>query len=211
MADVIRHIVNDSLLLLSRMKKIILASGSPRRKNLFEWAELPFEVIVSNSDESFDEADAPADVALNIAKKKNQAVAEMIEDRRSSSVVISADTIVVLENKVIGKPKDRNEAIDILKRLSGQTHSVITAVCITDDKIEHSFYDTTYVSFYDLSEEQIVHYVDHYKPYDKAGAYAIQEWIGVVGIRSIEGDFYNVMGLPISRVVNILNKEFFIF
>ena len=211
MAHVVWYTVDDSLLLLYSMKTIILASGSPRRKNLFEWAELPFEVIVSDTDESFDEADAPADVALHIARKKNQAVAEMIENSRSSSVIVAADTIVVLENKVIGKPKDRKDAIEILKRLSGQTHSVITAVCITDDNLEHSFYDTTYVSFYDLSEEQIVHYVDHYKPYDKAGAYAIQEWIGVIGIRSIEGDFYNVMGLPISRVVNILNKEFFIF
>lgn len=208
MAYVLWDTFYGTLFLLLRMKKIILASGSPRRKTLFEWAELPFEVMVSDIDESFDQNDTPPDIALFIARNKNRAVRMMLDNQHSSSVVISADTIVVLESKVIGKPSDRNDAITILNQLSGKTHSVITAVCISDEQKEFAFYDTTYVSFHELTDEQIQHYVDRYKPYDKAGAYAIQEWIGVVGIKSIQGDFYNVMGLPISRVVSALKHEF---
>jgi septum formation protein len=113
---------------------------------------------------------------------------------------------VVLENEVIGKPVDRADAIEILKALSGKTHKVITGVVLLQHEKEIAFADTTEVSFHELTEEQITFYVDHYQPYDKAGAYAIQEWIGVVGIRSINGDFYNVMGLPVSRVIRELNK-----
>ncbi|MFN5421668.1 MAG: Maf family protein [bacterium] len=191
------------------MKKIILASGSPRRKTLFEWAELPFEIVVSDADESFNQSDSPSDIALSIACKKNIAARAIMNNEQASSIVVSADTIVVLDNKVIGKPQDRDDAICILQQLSGKTHRVITAVCISDHQKEYTFFDTTHVTFHELTDEQITHYVDHYKPFDKAGAYAIQEWIGVVGIRAIEGDFYNVMGLPISRVVTTLKTEFF--
>ena len=191
------------------MKKIILASGSPRRKTLFEQAELSFEVIVSDTDESFNEADSPSEIAISIALKKNRAVRALINQERSDSIVVSADTIVVLDNEVIGKPTDRLDAISILQQLSGKHHSVITAVCISDHAKEYSFFETTGVFFHILSDEQIIHYVDQYKPYDKAGAYAIQEWIGVVGIQAIEGDFYNVMGLPISKVLTALKNEFF--
>src|SRR5207249_12092801 len=110
------------------------------------------------------------------------------------------------EDSIIGKPKDRQHAIDILKDISGRRHRVITGVCILQDKKEISFADSTDVHFHKLTTSQIEFYVDKYKPYDKAGAYAIQEWIGVVGIKSINGDFYNVMGLPVSRVVRELNK-----
>ena len=143
-----------------------------------------------------------------IAKKKNRAVVDFLKADASSSIIISADTIVVLHGEVIGKPVDRDDAIGILKRLSDQTHQVITAVCIRDEKQEKVFHDITLVSFHPLSDEQITHYVDCYKPFDKAGAYAIQEWIGVVGIRSIEGDFYNVMGLPVSRLLHTLQDSF---
>lgn len=211
MAYVLWDTVYGTIFLLSRMKKIILASGSPRRKTLFEWAELPFEIMVSDIDESFDQNETPPDIALFIARNKNRAVRIMLNNHDTSSIVVSADTIVVLENKVIGKPIDRSNAIAILKQLSGKTHSVITAVCISNQQKEYAFYDTTYVSFHNLTDEQIQHYVDNYKPYDKAGAYAIQEWIGVVGIKSIQGDFYNVMGLPISRVVSVLKQEFLSF
>ena len=189
------------------MKKIILASGSPRRKMLMEWAEIKFDILVSDADESFPPEMTPSDAALLIAKNKNAAVQEMLSTSRRDTrpLVISADTIVVLNAEIIGKPKDRDDAIEILKKLSGQKHEVITAVAMNDGNKEIAFTDTTSVSFHSLTEEQIIHYVDNYKPYDKAGAYAIQEWIGVVGIKSIEGDFYNVMGLPISRILPLID------
>lgn len=190
------------------MKRILLASGSPRRKMLLEWAEVPFEIMVSDADESFSATISPAEVAVSIAQKKNNAVVEQLKDQIANSIVISADTIVVLNNEIIGKPTDREEAIQIIQKLSGQTHQVITAVHICDAEKNISFHDTTEVVFHKLTTEQIVHYVDNYKPFDKAGAYAIQEWIGVVGIESIRGDFYNVMGLPVSRVLKSLKEDF---
>jgi len=192
------------------MKNIILASGSPRRKMLMEWAELNFEIIVSDADESFPNDISPKDVALLIAKNKNIAVFEKLQSTQTTNnfLVISADTIVVLNGEIIGKPANREHAIDILQKLSGQKHEVITAVIMKNRLKEIAFADATQVTFHDLTPEQIVFYVDNYKPYDKAGAYDIQEWIGVIGIKSIEGDFYNVMGLPISRVVSLLNSSF---
>jgi septum formation protein len=190
------------------MKKIILASGSPRRKMLLEWAEVPFEVIVSDTDESFSSSLSPSAVAVSIAQKKNQAVVEQLQNEISNAIVIAADTIVVLENEIIGKPVDRDNAIEIIQKLSGKKHEVITAVNIRDDQKDIHFYDVTEVVFHELTLEQISHYVDQYKPYDKAGAYAIQEWIGVVGIQSIHGDFYNVMGLPVSKVLKVLKEDF---
>lgn len=190
------------------MKKIILASGSPRRKMLLEWAEVPFEVIVSDTDESFSLSLSPSAVAVSIAQKKNQAVVDQLQNEISNAIVIAADTIVVLENEIIGKPVNRNNAIEIIQKLSGKKHEVITAVNIRDDQKNIHFYDVTEVVFHELTLEQISHYVDQYKPYDKAGAYAIQEWIGVVGIQSIHGDFYNVMGLPVSKVLKVLKEDF---
>ena len=190
------------------MKKLILASGSPRRKMLLEWAECRFEVLVSDADESYDPTESPANIAMSIAEKKIQALFDLKKVDLSDTIIVAADTIVVLEEEIIGKPIDRADAISILKRLSGKKHQVITAVCVQDDKQKHVFHDTTHVSFHALSEEQIIHYVDNYNPYDKAGAYAIQEWIGVIGIQSIEGDFYNVMGLPVSHLVQVLKESF---
>lgn len=190
------------------MKKIILASGSPRRKMLLEWAEIDFEVMVSDADESFDEGLAPELVAMQIASKKNQAVADQISDSLDDFILIAADTIVVLNGEIIGKPENRDHAIGILKKLSGNTHEVITAVEIKSPKKTEAFFDRTQVAFHDIEDAQIEHYVDQYKPYDKAGAYAIQEWIGVIGIKNIQGDFYNVMGLPVSRVVQMLKQSF---
>jgi len=190
------------------MKKIILASGSPRRKMLLEWAEVPFEVIVSDTDESFSSSLSPSAVAVSIAQKKNQAVVDQLQNEISNAIVIAADTIVVLENEIIGKPVNRDNAIEIIQKLSGKKHEVITAVNIRDNQKNIHFYDVTEVVFHELTLEQISHYVDQYKPYDKAGAYAIQEWIGVVGIQSIHGDFYNVMGLPVSKVLKVLKEDF---
>ncbi len=185
------------------MRKIILASQSPRRKQLLQWAEVPFEIIIKETDESYPKHLPPLEIAMHIAKNKALAVKLSQGD---AVPILSADTIVVLNKTVIGKPMGREDAIQILSTLSGEKHLVITGVCILFNQKEIVFSDTTEVEFYDLSIEQIVFYVDKYKPYDKAGAYAIQEWIGVTGIKSIQGDFYNVMGLPVSRVVKELNK-----
>jgi septum formation protein len=183
------------------MQKIILASQSPRRKQLLEWAEIPFEIKVKPTDEHYPFGLAPEEVAVYIARNKALAIRNEVP---AGSVILAADTIVVLGEAIIGKPVHREEAVSILLALSGQTHKVITGVVILKDEKEISFADSTEVSFHDLSVEQIEFYVDKYKPYDKAGAYAIQEWIGVVGIKSVIGDFYNVMGLPVSRVVQQL-------
>jgi nucleoside triphosphate pyrophosphatase len=185
------------------MKKIILASGSPRRKQLLEWAEVPFEIVVKETSETFPAGLKVEEVAIHIARQKATAVRSIVSD---GSVILAADTIVVLDERIIGKPKDRQEAIKILSDLSGHQHRVITGVVIALDGKEISFSDSTDVHFHDLSPAQIEFYVDKYRPYDKAGAYAIQEWIGVVGIKSVAGDFYNVMGLPVSRVVKELEK-----
>ncbi|HVG42785.1 MAG TPA: Maf family nucleotide pyrophosphatase, partial [Chitinophagaceae bacterium] len=177
------------------MAKYILASQSPRRKQLLEWAEVDFEVIVQSTDESYPDGLSPEEVAIHIAKEKAVAVLQKVEKERT---LVAADTIVVLNNEIIGKPRDSEDAIQILKKLSGKTHRVITGVAITNGEKEILFSDSTEVAFYPLTEEQIIFYIDKYAPYDKAGAYAIQEWIGVIGIKSIKGDFYNVMGLPVS-------------
>jgi septum formation protein len=185
------------------MAKYVLASQSPRRKQLLEWAEIDFEIIVHPTDESYPENLTPEQVAIHIAQEKARAVVASINDDRT---VIAADTIVVLNEEIIGKPKDREDAINILSKLNANEHEVITAVTICNQEKEISFSDTTTVQFHTLTNSQIEFYVDKYKPYDKAGAYAIQEWIGVVGIKCIDGDFYNVMGLPVSRVVQALQN-----
>lgn len=185
------------------MAKYVLASGSPRRKQLLEWAEIDFEIIVQSTDESYPEGLTPEQVAVHIAKQKALAVAEKTA---SDKIIIAADTIVVLGEEIIGKPKDREDGISILTKLSGKHHKVITGVCILHPEKEVCFSDVTDVEFHPLSKKQIEFYIYKYKPYDKAGAYAIQEWIGVVGIKKISGDFYNVMGLPVSRVVQALEK-----
>ena len=185
------------------MNKIILASQSPRRKQLLEWAEIPFEVVVKETGEDYPPGLKPAEIAIYIAQQKANAVQKMVAE---SQVILAADTIVVLGENIIGKPVHREEAVSILFALSGERHKVITGVVIRKDGNEVAFADTTEVEFHNLSIEQIEFYVDKYKPYDKAGAYAIQEWIGVVGIKSVNGDFYNVMGLPVSRVVRELVK-----
>jgi septum formation protein len=182
------------------MSPIILASQSPRRKQLLEWAEVEFDVIVEPTDETYPESLSPNEIALHIAQQK----AEAVQHRLPGKIIIAADTIVVLGQEILGKPKDREEAISFLSRLSGHHHKVITGVVITDGQKEVLFSDTTDVEFLPLTSEQLEFYVDKYQPYDKAGAYAIQEWIGVVGIKCINGDFYNVMGLPVSRVVQAL-------
>jgi septum formation protein len=185
------------------MNKIILASQSPRRKQLLEWAEVPFEIVVKETDETYPDGLKVDEVAVHIARNKALAVQDIVAP---GAIVLAADTIVVLNTRIIGKPKNREDALSILSDLAGNKHAVITGVVIRQYEKEIAFADKTDVLFHDLSSEQIEFYVDKYKPFDKAGAYAIQEWIGVVGIKSVSGDFYNVMGLPVSRVVKELNK-----
>ncbi len=184
-------------------ERIVLASSSPRRKQLLEWAEVPFDIIVEPTDEKFPQGMPPQDAAVHIALEKAFAVSRKIEAQRT---IVAADTIVVLNDQIIGKPKDEVDAIRILSQLQGNTHKVITGVAILKGEKKLLFADVTEVVFHNLTNEQITFYVEKYQPYDKAGAYAIQEWIGVVGIRSIKGDFYNVMGLPVSRVVQALQN-----
>jgi septum formation protein len=184
-------------------QKIILASQSPRRKQLLEWAEVPFEIMVQETDESFPADISVDEIAIHIARNKALAIQSIFKE---SIPILAADTIVVLEGRIIGKPKDREDAVKILSTLAGKEHEVITGVVILHAEKEIAFAETTEVRFHELSLTQIEYYVDHYKPYDKAGAYAIQEWIGVVGIKTITGDFYNVMGLPVSRVVQALQN-----
>ena len=191
------------------MPSFILASQSPRRKTLLEWAEIPFEIIVSDIDESYPSSLAIEEVPVYIAKNKALAVKEMILSTKPALVnqcIIAADTVVVLGQTIIGKPNNKQEAIESLLALSGQTHKVITGVVLLHQGQEISFSETTLVEFHALTAEQIEFYVDKYKPYDKAGGYAIQEWIGVVGIKKITGDFYNVMGLPVSKLVQKIKQ-----
>lgn len=188
--------------------KIILASQSPRRKQLLEWAEIDFDILVQPTDETFPPQLPIPEVPVYIAKHKAIAVQNDPRFGRytTDTAILAADTIVVINNRVIGKPANRSEAIEMLSELSGKRHQVITGVYILSGERENYFADTTEVWFHTLSRKQLEFYVDKYQPFDKAGAYAIQEWIGVVGIKRIEGDFYNVMGLPVSRVVKALGE-----
>jgi len=189
------------------MQQIILASQSPRRKQLLEWASVSFEVVTKTTDETYPEELPVNDIPVFIAREKALAVKKYLHDAtHAQETILAADTVVVLNNEIIGKPKDRADAIRILSLLANKTHHVITGVVILHHEKEITFAETTEVIFHPLTQEQIEFYVDEYKPYDKAGAYAIQEWIGLVGISKINGDFYNVMGLPVSKVLQALKK-----
>jgi septum formation protein len=185
------------------MDRIILASASPRRKQLLEWAEIPFDLLPSNADEMIPVGLQVTEVPVFLASQKAAHARKRVEEGK---IILAADTIVVLDQQVLGKPLDRADAIRMLSLLSGRVHEVITGVALTNTKKEILFAETTKVRFHKLTQSGIEYYVDNYQPYDKAGAYAIQEWIGVTGIHSINGDFYNVMGLPVSRVLQELKN-----
>ncbi len=191
------------------MYPIILASQSPRRKMLLEWACVPFDVVVVETAEDYPLSMPAAEVPAFIASNKAGAVVNKLATEKkdiATFFVIAADTIVVLGDSILGKPKDRTHAIETLKMLSGKTHQVITGVCIVYKTQTYTFSEITEVSFHNLTEQQICFYVDEFKPYDKAGAYGIQDWIGVVGIKEIKGDFYNVMGLPVSKLLQKIKQ-----
>ena len=182
--------------------KIILASNSPRRKELLAGIDIPFEVRVINGiDESYPDTLPTKDIAEYISKKKSAAYRQTMA---SDELVITADTIVVLGSQVMGKPKDADEACSMLRQLSGQTHQVITGVTLTTTERQISFSVETDVAFKVLSDEEIEYYVSHYRPFDKAGAYGIQEWIGHIGVTGMSGSYFNVMGLPVQRIYEAL-------
>lgn len=186
------------------MTAVILASQSPRRSQLLQQANIPFTVMVQPVEENWPDGMPVNEIPTHIARNKALAVKATLKEDHSP--IIAADTVVVLNNEIIGKPKDRTDAINILLRLSGQTHTVITGVIVLHNGKETAFSEATEVEFYEISAEDAGFYVDTYQPYDKAGAYAIQEWIGITAIRAIRGDFYNVMGLPVSRLCKVLKS-----
>lgn len=177
--------------------RLILASASPRRRQLMKDAGFTFEVRTKDIQEIYPSGLRAVDIPCYLAKLKADAFREEL---KADELLITADTIVSLDGKVIGKPKDREEAVHILKTLSGRKHTVVTGLCLSTDREERSCSVFTDVYFRLLSEKEITYYVDTYSPYDKAGAYGIQEWIGYVGIERIDGSFYNVMGLPVQTL-----------
>ncbi|WP_224999222.1 Maf family nucleotide pyrophosphatase [Cesiribacter sp. SM1] len=181
---------------------IILASNSPRRQELLRSAGISFSVKVKETDEVFPAAMPAGEVARFLAEKKADAFVDELED----ALLITADTTVVLGEEVLNKPADAKEAVSMLKRLSGTSHKVITGVCLLQRKKKVIFDDITVVYFRQLDEEEIDYYVSNYKPFDKAGSYGIQEWIGMVGIEKIEGSYYNVMGLPVEKLYKHLKQ-----
>lgn len=184
--------------------KIILASNSPRRRELLAGLDIPFQVkVLPGVSESYPE-DLPVDqIPEYIAQEKAAAYRGMIGE---DELVLTADTVVILENEVLGKPKGLREASDMLHRLSGKTHRVITGVCLTTQSEQRHFSVTTEVSFRELTDMEIAYYVDRYKPLDKAGAYGVQEWIGYIGVTGLKGSYYNVMGLPVQRIYQELKE-----
>jgi len=189
------------------MANILLASQSPRRKQLLEQAELTFEIRTAHANEDFPEDMEADSVPGFIAANKAAAVLDSLDKSKADdTIIIAADTVVILDGEIIGKPDDREDAIAILKKLSGRVHKVVTGVVLQSAARKEAFKDTTYVHFLPVTDAQIEHYVDKYQPMDKAGAYAIQEWIGLIGIEKIDGDFYNVMGLPVNKVLTALKS-----
>jgi len=183
-------------------RQLILASSSPRRQYLMKEAGFEFAVEKPDVEEDFP-AEMPVDqVARYLASKK----AEFFRPQIHNEIVVTADTVVILGNKIMNKPQDRNEAIKMLTDLSGKTHLVMTGVCILSQEKEESFDDTTEVTFQTLTQKEVEYYVDNYKPFDKAGAYGAQDWIGMVAIQKIRGSYFNVMGLPIHKVYQHLKN-----
>ncbi len=181
-----------------------MASGSPRRRELMKGLDIEFEVDTRNNFKenvnlSIEAHELPVDMSVGKSHGFHRPLSE-------DEILVTADTIVIIDSKVLGKPHSRQEAVDMLRLLSGRTHEVVTAVTIRDIDREETFSDSTLVTFTELSDADIDYYIDRYKPFDKAGAYGVQEWIGYVGIERIEGSFYNVMGFPVHRVRKALEN-----
>ncbi len=187
-----------------RQYRYILASGSPRRRELLDGLGLKYEIrLLPDIDETYPDTLQGEEIPLEISRKKSEAYRPTMAD---DELIITADTIVYLDGKVIGKPADEEEARNMLRTLSGRTHEVITGVTFLTKQRQHSFTCTSLVTFATLTDEDIDYYVSHYHPLDKAGAYGIQEWIGYIGVTRIEGSYYNVMGLPVQRLYSALKQ-----
>ena len=182
--------------MLSIKRPIILASASPRRQFLLKEIGLEFKIDPPHIDESFPDDMPVENVPLFLAESKAKALLSKI----TNEIIIASDTVVICDKKILNKPADRNEAIEMLNFLSGKTHTVITAVCLLSKEKMDLFDDRTEVTFEKLSQEEIEFYIDNYKPYDKAGAYGAQDWIGMVAVEKISGSYFTVMGLPIHKV-----------
>jgi len=189
--------------------KIILASASPRRQQLLRELGLKFEIVIREYDETFPEGLNGDEIARFIANRKALSFKNEISD---NEIIITADTIVWCNNNVLGKPVDHSDAIRILREISDNTHEVITGVSILSRSRELTFTETTRVTFKAISEEEISYYINNFKPYDKAGAYGIQEWIGIIACSHIEGSYFNVVGLPVQRLYmelqNFINDDY---
>ena len=192
--------------MLDNLKKynIVLASNSPRRKELMSGLGVGYVVkTLPDVDESYPDTLQGTEIPAYISREKADAYKSLIQP---DELLITADTIVWLNGEVLGKPKGREGAIDMLRKLSGTSHQVITGVCLTTSDWQKSFTAVTDVTFATLTEEEIIYYVDKYTPMDKAGAYGVQEWIGFIGVESISGSYFNVMGLPIQRLYQELKR-----
>ena len=188
------------------MYKIVLASNSPRRRELLGGLGIPFEVkVLPNISESYPDTLPADEIAEYIAREKGDVYKSRID---KDILVITADTVVICDNEVLGKPTDAADARRMLHLLSGRTHHVVTGVCLTTAFRQRSFSVRTEVTFKQLSDEEISYYVENYKPFDKAGAYGIQEWIGYIGVTGINGSYFNVMGLPVQRIYEELKQNF---
>ncbi|MBC7450223.1 MAG: septum formation protein Maf [Cytophagales bacterium] len=183
---------------------VILASGSPRRKQLLEDAGIRFRILTKQVEEHYPVYLQRSEIPLYLSKIKAHSIRQDFPD----SLIIAADTVVVQRKEILNKPSSPEEAKRMLLQLSGTMHEVITGVTICHKEYEHSFFEITEVVFKPLSEKYIDHYIEHYKPFDKAGGYGIQEWIGMTGIKRIQGDYYNVMGLPVSKLIDELEILF---
>lgn len=185
-------------------KKVILASGSPRRRELLEALDIPFEVDTRSSfSEEFDPSVPHDSVPALMSIGKSHGFWRPLE---KGEILLTSDTMVLLDKLIMGKPHGREDAVRMLRSLSGRTHEVITAVTVRDSSHEETVSDVTKVSFRPLTEDEISYYIDTYRPYDKAGGYGIQEWIGFAACTGIDGSFYNVMGFPVHRVYELLTK-----
>jgi septum formation protein len=186
--------------------KLILASNSPRRKELLAGLGVPFEVrVLQDIDEHYPENLPVNEVARYIAKEKADAYRRIVA---ADELIITADTVVIVGDEILGKPMDEADAVRMLRLLSGRTHQVTTGVCLLTAEKERCFDVTTDVTFKTLTDEEIHYYVNRYRPFDKAGAYGIQEWIGYIGVTGLNGSYYNVMGLPVQRIYQELTKHY---
>lgn len=192
-------------MLREKLKKynVILASGSPRRQQFLKELDLDFEIRLSDVEEVYPDALQGSEITDFLAELKASALTDSLKE---NEILITSDTIVWHENQALGKPKDYDDALQMLMSLSGKTHEVITSVCIKTKRNTNTFNETTKVTFNTLTEDEVKYYLNNYKPYDKAGSYGIQEWIGLIAIAKVEGSYVNVVGLPVDKVYQHLKK-----